>query len=60
MNTLLTLGGEIIGENVKFYLLQLRPVHTWHRVTLVRAIQRQSARAPKDLEGLIVEIVSIQ
>ena len=60
MNTLLILGGEIIGENVKFNLLQLRPVHTWTRVTLVRAIQSQSARAQKDLEGLIAEIVSIQ
>jgi hypothetical protein len=60
MDTLLTLGGEIIGENVKFYLLQLRTVHTLPRVILVRAIQRQSVRAQKDLEGLIVEIVSIQ
>ena len=56
----MTLGEEIIGENVKFYLLQLRTVHTWILVTLVRAIQSQSARAQKDLEDLIAVNVSIQ
>jgi len=60
MNTLLTLGDEIIGENVKFYLLQLRHVHTWTRVTLVRAIQTQIAHVQKDLEGMTAVNVSIQ
>ena len=60
MNTLLTLGDEIIGENVKFYLLQLQPVHSWTCVILVRAIQTQITRAQKDLVELIAEILSIQ
>ena len=60
MNTLLTIRGEIIGENVKFYLLQFQPVHSWNPVTLVHAIHIQCAHAQKDLEGLDAEIVSIQ
>ena len=60
MNTLLTIGGEIIGENVTVYLLQFQHVHTWIRVTLVHAIHIKSASAQKDLEDLIAEIVSIQ
>ena len=59
INTLLTLRGEI-GENVKFYLLQLPHVHTWTHVTLVCAFQAQIALAQMDLEGLIAEHVSIQ
>ena len=35
------------------YVMELRPVHTWTRVTLVHAIQGQSARVQKDLESLI-------
>jgi hypothetical protein len=45
---------------LKFYLLQFQHVHTRNPVTLVRAMQIQNANAQKDLEGMDVEIVSIQ